>query len=66
MRTFDIVVRNEMTGEVVTLAVPGSIAAEAQTEALIQLFRSRGWRKACAFPPDGTVSIPAPDHGSYR
>lgn len=52
MRVFDIVVRNEMTGEVVTLAVEGSVPAEAQTAALVELFRSRGWRKASAFPPD--------------
>jgi hypothetical protein len=53
---YEIVVRNELTGELVTLAISGSVAAEAQTTALLQLFRTRGWRKASAFPPGSMAS----------
>ena len=51
MEIFDVTVRNELTGEVATLSIETSIAAEAQVDALVQLFDTRGWRKATALEP---------------
>jgi transposase InsO family protein len=52
VKVYDIVVRNDLTGEIVTVAMSGSVPAEAQTHALIQLFHTHGWRKASALPPE--------------
>lgn len=48
MECYDVLVRNDETGESVILAVESTCGREAQTEALIRLFRERGWRKASA------------------
>lgn len=56
MKVYDVVVRNDLTGELVTLSMAGSVPAEAQTQALIQLFQTHGWRKASALPPQ-TVPV---------
>jgi hypothetical protein len=47
---YDVVVRNENTGETVTVCVESPHDGDAQTAALVQLFRRYGWRKAVAFP----------------
>src|SRR5438105_1969365 len=52
VETYDVVVRNELTGEVTTVGIRSWDAQEAQSEALIYLFRSRGWRKALALWPE--------------
>jgi hypothetical protein len=52
MESYDVVVRNELTEEVATVALRSSCPQEAQVEALVQLFRLRGWRKAVAFPAE--------------
>ena len=52
MESFQVVVRNELTGEEATITVECAVACEAQTQALIELFRTRGWRKARALQPD--------------
>src|SRR3989442_336331 len=46
--SLEILVRNELTGEVASVCLPSMHEAEAQVQALILLFRSRGWRKATA------------------
>ena len=51
METFDVTVRNELTGEVVTVGIRSGDAQEAQAEALLYMFRSQGWRKAIALWP---------------
>jgi hypothetical protein len=47
---YDVVVRNENTGETVTVCVESPCHGDAQTRALVQLFKNDGWRKAVAFP----------------
>lgn len=51
MQLFDVVVRNEHTGEMVTLSIESSVGAEAQVQALTELFHTRGWNKATALSP---------------
>jgi hypothetical protein len=51
MEQYDVPVRNELTGEIVTMSVTCACSGDAQVQALTQLFRSRGWRKLVAFPP---------------
>jgi hypothetical protein len=51
MQLYDVVVRNEHTGEMVTLSVESSIGADAQVQALHELFHARGWSKATALSP---------------
>jgi hypothetical protein len=57
---YKVLVRNELTGETETVrtAMDGICGAQAQVEALLHLFKSKGWRKAVAFQPelaDGTL-----------
>lgn len=52
METYDILVRNEMTGEMATITVESSNNHDAQVEALVQCLRAHGWRRATAFCPD--------------
>jgi hypothetical protein len=62
---YKVLVRNEMTGEteIVRTAKDGICGAQAQVEALLHLFKNKGWRKAVAFQPevaDGTpIAEPA-------
>lgn len=49
---FDVVVRNELTGEVVSVRVPCNAPQDAQIEALLGVFKNRGWRKALALPAE--------------
>jgi hypothetical protein len=60
VKVYDVVVRNELTGETVTVEMLGSVPAEAQTQALLQLFRTHGWRKASALPPDAACASGEP------
>lgn len=59
MESYDIVVRNELTGEVATVTVKSSWPQDAQVEALVQLFRALGWRKATAFPAERSSRQPS-------
>lgn len=51
---YHVVVRNELTGETETVrtAMDGMCGAQAQVEALLHLFKNKGWRKAIAFQPE--------------
>lgn len=51
MQRFAVIVRNELTGEVVTVSVECAAGADAQVQALIQQFHASGWRKATALQP---------------
>lgn len=51
MAQYDVVVRNERTGEVVTVSVESPSGPDAQVSALCRLFRTLGWRKALAMQP---------------
>ncbi|GAC1472007.1 MAG: hypothetical protein NVS2B16_32220 [Chloroflexota bacterium] len=46
-RVYDVVVHNELTDEVRTVSLLSASAQDAQVDALVTLFRSHGWRKAC-------------------
>jgi len=51
VQVFSVSVRNELTAEIRTVAVPAEFAADAQIAALHMLFREEGWRKATAEIP---------------
>jgi hypothetical protein len=53
---YDVSVRNELSGEVTTIGVLADCAAGAQVEALVALFKTRGWRKAIASPPEAGIA----------
>jgi hypothetical protein len=57
MELYDITVRNELSGELETLSLTAACAQDAPVEALVQVFRLRGWRKARAFPPSGDPGL---------
>jgi hypothetical protein len=57
---YDVSVRNELSGEVATISVLADCAAGAQVEALVELFKSRGWRKAIAFPVGAAIAAISP------
>jgi hypothetical protein len=50
-RVFDVVVHNELTHEETTVRLTSGCSQDAQVEALVQVFKSRGWRKISALPP---------------
>ena len=50
MESYDVAVRNELTGEVATVSLDSSSPQDAQVAALVQQFRLCGWRNATAFP----------------
>jgi hypothetical protein len=50
--TYLIPVRNEYTGEVRVVEVQSAHDADAQIQALHQLFKQEGWRKATALRPE--------------
>lgn len=54
MDRYNVEVRNELTGETETvrMATAGTCGAQAQVEALLHLFKNKGWRKAVAFQPE--------------
>ena len=56
MELYDVTVQNQLTGEVAVLAVSSSWPQDAQVEALVQLFKLHGWRKAVAFPAKRIVT----------
>ena len=45
---YDVDVHNEVTNEMTKVSLPSASWQDAQVEALISLFHSHGWRKACA------------------
>ena len=49
---YEVVIRNELTSEIMTMQVSSFGPAEAQTEALVCAFKSHGWRKAVALLPE--------------
>src|SRR5947209_8981601 len=53
---YDISVRNELSGETATVSVLADCQAGAQVEALVALFKIRGWRKAIASPPGAGIA----------
>lgn len=55
LHTYLVPVRNEDTGEVRIVEVLSGYAVDAQVEALQQLFKHEGWRKATALLPDVTA-----------
>ena len=55
---YEVVVRNEVTSEVRTVRISSFGPEDAQVEALVQLFKSQGWRKAVALAPS-PVRLPA-------
>ncbi len=57
MHKFLIPVRNEATGELRIVEVLSAYHADAQVEALHQLFRQEGWRKATALMPERQLEI---------
>lgn len=52
---YDVVVSNDLTDEMTTVSLRSTGETDAQVEALVSLFRSRGWRKA------RTVRVERPD-----
>lgn len=57
---YDVKVRNELTGEEMTVSLDSNSWQDAQVHALILLFKHVGWRKAVAYPPEiAGVSRPA-------
>jgi hypothetical protein len=52
VRTYDIQVRNETTGEVRVVAVESDFDVDAQVAALHRLFHEEGWRRATALKPE--------------
>ncbi len=52
VEAYDVVVRNELTGEIVTVAVCCEDGNTAQIDALVHLFKTKGWRKAVALVPE--------------
>ena len=52
MHKYLIPVRNESTGEVRIVEVESGFHADAQIQALHQLFQQEGWRKATALRPE--------------
>lgn len=53
---YDVSVRNELSGEVTTVSVLADCVAGAQVEALVALFKTRGWRRAVATPPGAGIA----------
>lgn len=51
MELYEVVVRNELTGEVETVSIQCTGGCDAQVQALHRMFHARGWRKASALPP---------------
>ena len=49
---YEVIIRNELTGEELTVSKLSYCAQDAQIEALVQAFKHHGWRKAVAFPVD--------------
>ena len=49
--TYAIVVRNEVTGETVTVVVSSRSTPDAQSAALVTVFKRYGWRKAVTLLP---------------
>lgn len=47
--TYTVMVRNDLTGEMQAVSVVSVSPEDAQIEALVQLFKRLGWRKAVAF-----------------
>ena len=47
---YEVIIRNELTGEELTVTRLSYCAQDAQIEALVQAFKNQGWRKAVAFP----------------
>ena len=56
MEMYEVLVRNEITGEMATITVESPSNHDAQVEALVQCFRAQGWRRATAFCPEGASS----------
>ena len=53
---FVVTVRNEHTGEMVSLRARGMSPKDAQEQALLHLFDARGLRKATAFSPGPAIN----------
>lgn len=49
MEEYSVLICNELTGETTVKWVASVSAKDAQVEALTQVFRQQGWRKASAF-----------------
>lgn len=49
---YEVDVRNELTGEVEKVRLSCACSQDAQVNALLQLFKHQGWRKAVAAPPE--------------
>jgi hypothetical protein len=60
MEEYSVLVRNEMTGETTIVSVASLSSEDAQVQALTQIFRQVGWRKVCAFQPQGAAVQPQP------
>ena len=58
MDVYDVLVRNELTGELTTVVVTAIGAVNAQVEALHHVFHSAGWHKAVAMQPALTSQAP--------
>jgi hypothetical protein len=56
---YEVIVRNELTGDTAAVALSAACGQEAQVEALHYLFHSRGWNKAVALPPTVASAEPA-------
>jgi hypothetical protein len=57
VHSFLVPVRNDSTGEIRTVEIQSVYGADAQVEALHQLFKQEGWRKATALQPETTTEV---------
>jgi hypothetical protein len=56
VRTYDIQVRNEATGEIRVVEVQSEFDVDAQVAALHRLFHEEGWRRATAMKPEAWLA----------
>ena len=57
MDRFAVSVRNDSTGEVRVVEVASAYGVDAQIEALRELFKHFGWRRATALPATSAVPV---------
>jgi hypothetical protein len=58
---YEVVVCNELTGEVERVRLTSSCSQEAQVDALVHLFKEQGWRKAVAWQAELAVGASETD-----
>jgi hypothetical protein len=55
MEEYSVTVLNELTGETTIVLISSLSAKDAQVQALTQVFRQEGWRKASAREPQSAA-----------